>query len=164
MSELRTNRIIPRDGLTSGTFNGGGVIQVKHTAFTGTDDATGAIATALTDFESTYNCVITPTRSDSKILIQGNIGGIETSAHNNYGQGILLRDSTVIISAIDYGIGFTGDSARAGTSSSFFILDAPATASAITYKVQFKNAAGSGTVTTQTNSSRSAILLMEISG
>ena len=100
----------------------------------------------------------------SKILIQGNIGGIETSADNNYGQGILLRDSTVIISTIDYGIGFTGDSTRAGTSSSFFILDAPANASAITYKVQFKNAAGSGTITTQTNSSRSAILLMEISG
>ena len=30
MSELRTNRIIPRDGLTSGTFNGGGIIQVKQ--------------------------------------------------------------------------------------------------------------------------------------
>ena len=29
MSELRTNRIIPRDGLTSGTGIGGGIIQVK---------------------------------------------------------------------------------------------------------------------------------------
>ena len=159
MSELRTNRIVPRDGLVSATGKGGGVIQVVESSTT-----SQVSHTANSYIDIGLSATITPTRSDSKILIQGNIGGIETSAHNNYGQGILLRDSTVIISAIDYGIGFTGDSARAGTSSSFFILDAPATASAITYKVQFKNAAGSGTVTTQTNSSRSAILLMEISG
>ena len=158
MSELRTNRIIPRDGLPSGSS--GGIIQVKSVTYTTQDSITNENSFVSKGPSAT----ITPTRSDSKILIQGNIGGIETSAHNNYGQGILLRDSTVIISAIDYGIGFTGDSARAGTSSSFFILDAPATASAITYKVQFKNAAGSGTITTQTNSSRSAILLMEVSG
>ena len=159
MSELRTNRIVPRDGLTSGTGKGGGVIQVVY------GFATTQVSHTSTSFiDIGLSATITPTRSDSKILIQGNIGGIETSAHNNYGQGILLRDSTVIISAIDYGIGFTGDSARAGTSSSFFILDAPATASAITYKVQFRNAGGSGTITTQTNSSRSAILLMEVSG
>ena len=159
MSELRTNRIVPRDGLTSGTGKGGGVIQVVEASTT-----TTVSHTANSYIDIGLSATITPTRSDSKILIQGNIGGIETSADNNYGQGILLRDSTVIISTIDYGIGFTGDSARAGTSSSFFILDAPATASAITYKVQFKNAAGSGTITTQTNSSRSAILLMEVSG
>ena len=159
MSELRTNRIVPRDGLVSATGKGGGVIQVVESSTT-----SQVSHTANSYIDIGLSATITPTRSDSKILIQGNIGGIETSAHNNYGQGILLRDSTVIISAIDYGIGFTGDSARAGTSSSFFILDAPATASAITYKVQFKNAAGSGTITTQTNSSRSAILLMEISG
>ena len=159
MSELRTNRIVPRDGLVSATGKGGGVIQVVESSTT-----SQVSHTANSYIDIGLSATITPTRSDSKILIQGNIGGIETSAHNNYGQGILLRDSTVIISAIDYGIGFTGDSARAGTSSSFFILDAPATASAITYKVQFKNAAGSGTITTQTNSSRSAILLMEVSG
>ena len=159
MSELRTNRIVPRDGLVSATGKGGGVIQVVEASTT-----TTVSHTANSYIDIGLSATITPTRSDSKILIQGNIGGIETSADNNYGQGILLRDSTVIISTIDYGIGFTGDSTRAGTSSSFFILDALATASAITYKVQFKNAAGSGTITTQTNTSRSAILLMEVSG
>ena len=29
MSELRTNRIVPRDGLPSGSF-GGGIIQVRY--------------------------------------------------------------------------------------------------------------------------------------
>ena len=31
MSELRTNRIVPRDGLVSGTGVGGGIIQIKQT-------------------------------------------------------------------------------------------------------------------------------------
>ena len=159
MSELRTNRIVPRDGLVSATGKGGGIIQVVESSTT-----TSVSHTANSYIDIGLSATITPTRSDSKILVQGNIGGVETSADNNYGQGILLRDSTVIISAIDYGLGFTGDSTRAGTSTSFFILDTPATASAVTYKVQFKNAAGSGTVSTQTNSSRSSILLMEVSG
>ena len=157
MSELRTNRIVPRDGLPSGSS--GGIIQVVEASTT-----TMVSHTSNSYIDIGLSATITPTRSDSKILIQGNIGGIETSADNNYGQGILLRDSTVILPAIDYGIGFSGDSTRAGTSSSFFILDAPASTSAITYKVQFRNAANSGTITTQTNSSRSAILLMEVSG
>ena len=82
MSELRTNRIVPRDGLTSGTFSGGGVIQVKQTVYTGTDSANGNIAVALTDFESTYNCTITPTRSDSKILVEMSMS-IGYSNNNN---------------------------------------------------------------------------------
>jgi len=159
MSELRTNRIVPRDGLTSGTGKGGGVIQVVY------GFATTQVSHTSTSFiDIGLSATITPTRSDSKIIVQGNIGGIETSADNNYGEGRLLRDSTEIIGEIDPGIGYTGDSNRAGTSSSYFILDEPATASAITYKVQFRNAGGSGTITTQTNSSRSAILLMEVSG
>ena len=67
MSELRTNRIVPRDGLPSGAS--GGVIQVvtainndersntSHSITNGTWQFTGTTAT------------ITPTRSDSKILI-----------------------------------------------------------------------------------------------
>ena len=32
MSELRTNRIVPRDGLPSGSY--GGIIQVKYANYT----------------------------------------------------------------------------------------------------------------------------------
>ena len=159
MSELRTNRIVPRDGLVSGTGRGGGVIQVVY------GFATTQVSHTSTSFiDIGLSATITPTRSDSKIIVQGNIGGIETSSDNNYGEGHLLRDSTVIIAAIDLGIGFSGDSTRSGLSSSFFILDEPASTSAIVYKVQFRNVAATGTITTQTNSSRSSILLMEVSG
>ena len=82
MSELRTNRIVPRDGLPSGSS--GGVIQVKQTVFTGVDDATGGLASNLTDFESNSGlvCTITPTRSDSKILVEM-VLSISVSVDNN---------------------------------------------------------------------------------
>ena len=63
-SQLRVDKILPVDGAPTG--GGGGIVQVTHTTFTGTDEATGGINTALTDFESTYNCVITPKFSTSK--------------------------------------------------------------------------------------------------
>ena len=68
MSELRTNRIVPGDGLVSGTFNGGGIIQVKQTLKTDSFHTTSQTYTDITGM----NISITPTRSDSKILLQCN--------------------------------------------------------------------------------------------
>ena len=79
MSELRTNRIVPRDGLVSATGKGGGIIQVVESSTT-----TMVSHTSNSYIDIGLSATITPTRSDSKILIQGNIGGIETSSHNNY--------------------------------------------------------------------------------
>ena len=77
MSELRTNRIVPRDGLVSGA--NGGIIQVavtqKSDVFTwGT---TGDVAI------TGMSVSITPTRSDSKILVQVQIGasGVHADAY-----------------------------------------------------------------------------------
>ena len=69
MSELRTNRIIPRDGLPAGSA--GGIIQVKNTTKTDpwahpTPYTTYAQVTGL-------NVTITPTRADSKILINASV-------------------------------------------------------------------------------------------
>ena len=67
MSELRTNRIVPRDGLPSGSA--GGIIQVVSVAktdiFTTTNGVSGTGYTPVTGLAAT----ITPTRSDSKILV-----------------------------------------------------------------------------------------------
>ena len=68
MSELRTNRIVPRDGLTSGTGIGGGIIQVKSATITNTfdnDQETFADVTGVT-------VTITPKFSTSKMLIMYN--------------------------------------------------------------------------------------------
>ena len=77
-----TDRIIPTGGVPSG--GAGGVIQVKQAVSTDTNQQTGAIATPLTNFESITGlfCTITPTRSDSKILVQMNISA-SISVDNN---------------------------------------------------------------------------------
>ena len=67
MSELRTNRIVPRDGLTSGTFNGGGIIQVKQTVRTSVFSE--SISAHTTGSNNAIEVAITPTRSDSKIFV-----------------------------------------------------------------------------------------------
>ena len=155
-SKLRVDSILPVDGAP--TSGGGGVIQVVNGSTTSTTSHTSA-----TYSDIGLSATITPKFTSSKILVFGNIGGIETSAANTYGNGRLYRDSTLIISAIDYGVGFTGDSGRWGGASSFSILDSPSSTSAITYKIQFNNPQPVGTITVQTNSSRSSIVLMEVS-
>ena len=145
--------------LTTTNPKAGNILQVVNGSTTSTFSTTSA---TLADIG--LSASITPSSSSNKILVFGNIGGIETSAANTYGRGQLLRDSTAIISSIDYGVGFTGDSGRWGGSSSFSILDSPSTTSAITYKIQFNNPQPVGTITVQTNSSRSSIVLMEVAG
>ena len=60
MSELRTNRIVPRDGLPAGSF-GGGIVQVRY--------AQQDSRIQLTSEGDLISASITPTRSDSKIMV-----------------------------------------------------------------------------------------------
>ena len=69
MSELRTNRIVPRDGLVSGTGIGGGIIQIKQTIKKDQFTTAQVVSSGYTDLTG-LNVTITPTRSDSKILIE----------------------------------------------------------------------------------------------
>ena len=64
MSELRTNRIVPRDGLTSGAY--GGIIQVKYANYSASSQTIST--TTYTDITG-VSVTITPTRADSAILI-----------------------------------------------------------------------------------------------
>ena len=156
MAELRTNRIVPRDGLTSGTFSGGGIIQVKHTAFTGTDDATGAINTALTDFESTFNCAITPTRSDSKILVQITAHLSITVDDNIIMSRLRKKVASGSFADVDGALGTAADSryrctsAQLGRINQYTLapthikyLDSPATTSTLTYSISVAHDSGS---------------------
>ena len=148
MSELRTNRIVPRDGITSGTFNGGGIIQVKQAVQTQPQiqnpagdfhGSGGNNFSAMTDIPG-LSVDITPSRSDSKILVSYHlyIGSENTVTYLR-----LLRDSTGL--AIPTGVtnGTTGvnffTTASNGTmsTSSFQFLDSPATTNSITYKMQW---------------------------
>ena len=133
MSELRTNRIIPRDGLPSGSS--GGIIQIKQTVVTADDFTTSSTNTAV-DIPG-LNVTITPTRSDSKIFVSGTINhNVDAACAIIW---ILLRGSTEIPTNSEPDVsgicGATFNANRANTIS-FEYLDSPATTSATTYKVQ----------------------------
>ena len=165
MSELRTNRIVPRDGLPSGSS--GGIIQVKQTV----DATTETITDTSYNDAGSLSVSITPTRSDSNILIMAttNVQSYRSAQESN-GALRLLRDSTEII---EYPYAFTME---AGTSSngrvfyntnhSAIFLDSPSTTSAVTYKVQLKvlTTSNNNALYYNQNSSKSTILVMEVSG
>ena len=180
MSELRTNRIVPRDGLVSGTFNGGGIIQVKQTLKT---DSFHTTSTTYTDITG-MNISITPTRSDSKILLQCNIqfGG----ALNLYAPVRLLRDSTHIGQSTVYSgsqtnatfsLNLTDVSGTASQNKIFStvyqIIDSPATTSTVTYKLQvsswasrnfYINRSEQDSGAAWTHGASSSMTAMEVSG
>ena len=181
MSELRTNRIVPRDGLTSGTFNGGGIIQVKQAVQTQPQSASagdfhgsgGNNFSAMADIPG-LSVAITPSRSDSKILISYHlyIGG-----HNTVTYIRLLRDSTglAIPSGMtngSTGVNFTTTSNNGFMSThSFQFLDSPATTSSVTYKLQWAGNSSAYTLylnrypgSSNSYIGSSSITVMEVSG
>ena len=136
MSELRTNRIVPRDGLPSGSS--GGIIQVRSTTKTDTFVTTSTSFVDITGLSVT----ITPTRADSKILVTYHTNA--AMEDDGYRAGLrLMRDSTAI---------FVGDAngsriqlsnhlvEATGTQQQFSYsgqtLDSPSSTSAVTYKLQ----------------------------
>jgi len=138
MSELRTNRIVPRDGLPSGSS--GGIIQVKQSVLT----TSAAIATGHNFTDSGLAVTITPTRSDSKILVMSDI---TCGLSNGYGGCLrLIRNSTHIYKGDSTGNRpittkwFCDHKGASETYSTYFphfeFIDNPSTISAVTYKIQ----------------------------
>lgn len=182
MSELRTNRIVPRDGLVSTTTSAGGIIQVKHTIFTGI----ASRATSGNNFGALVTSdAITPTRSDSKILIQCVMHMASSNSSGRFGYRVMriVGGSASHISPQQYGDG-DGNRTQVATyhrqSSgsdmpplTFTGIDAPSTTSAVTYSI-YSSGESSDTVylnrtydnTDSANHYRpiSAITLMEVSG
>ena len=173
MSELRTNRIVPRDGLASGAS--GGIIQVKSTTKTDGDFSTSS--TSYTDVTG-LSVSITPTRSDSKILIFVSIHAVGNSQTQAYFR--FMRDSTPIC------VGDAAGTRVQASLGSMYIdqqndvncasqnfLDSPSTTNTVTYKIQCRNQ-GVGTIlvnrsdtdAADTTSGRfpSTITVMEVSG
>ena len=140
MSELRTNRIVPRDGLPSGSA--GGIIQVRSTTFT--DNASYAISGMTWTEVAGLTTTITPQRSDSKILCMVTIGAIESNGHNQRFGMALRRGSTNIGVNTQSGGGQTrANWAACGNNvgnivsnwACFNHLDSPASTSVQTYKI-----------------------------
>ena len=147
MSELRTNRIVPRDGLPSGSS--GGIIQIKQTVKT---DLFSTSTTGDTLDVTGVSVTITPTRSDSKIFVM--VSGYYGNDNNDSFAHLFLArsigggtvDNTIAIgdargsttratmsAALRSGGGSSDNVAR------YFgcqFLDSPSTTSSVEYKLR----------------------------
>ena len=172
-SELRVDKIIPTTGAP--TDGGGGIIQVKMGTLT---SKFNTASSSMVD--SGLSVTITPTRSDSKILVQVSLGSLSNNERYKRAFMNIVRGSTNVIT----GDAATGHEVTAALNSrsaddnhiqipvSFMVLDSPATTSATTYKVQLSRGADSGTVylngsagaDAYAGNAASTIIVMEVSG
>ena len=146
MSELRTNRLVPRAGLPSGSS--GGIIQVRQSVKTdtGTQSVDGGALTNTIVAQS-----ITPTRSDSKILVEF-VVNISSNSTMNRLAAVLTRDGSAISGAV---ADSTGDNKTENTvcinapnaNEPYMLcgkfLDSPSTTSAVTYGVKIRTGTSS---------------------
>ena len=179
MSELRTNRIIPRDGLPSGSA--GGIIQVRQKVITDTYSESVPPGNSGPYGNIVNSETITPTRSDSKILIMMNLN--VGASHDGNISVTLHRNGSVISGAIGANPGsrtpvtateFTSNANRQAQMNVTY-LDSPASTSAQTYGFKFSTAEN-GTISVYLNRDNnfgttyhtqkpiSTITLIEVSG
>ena len=180
MSELRTNRIVPRDGLPSGA-SGGGIIQIveKNDSSKSSTSSTSWTNSGV----SSLNLSITPSSSSSKILMmvsmQLEMSGAQTGsiifARNPAGSPVYFANSEVA-SGLNPGNDSDGVSklflaqgygSLNGQNTSHYGIDSPATTSSVTYGVLWGVHSGTGYYNRGIDSSytgSSSIILMEVSG
>ena len=171
MSELRTNRIVPRDGLPSGSS--GGIIQIKQTIKKDQFTTSQVVGSGYTDLTG-LNVTITPTRSDSKILIECSIYNSNANAVNFFrilrGNTFIEQPSGTSSSGANWNAhGFAYFNCNNWQDTTVIkILDSPATTSATTYKVQCAVTSAVCTINKFYSTSNyygiSTITAMEVSG
>ena len=154
MSELRTNRIIPRDGLASGYS--GGIIQIKQTVKTDTFSNNTQSFVEITGL----NVLITPTRSDSKILVEWGVyfgaaselksGGlrlvrtISGSANDLIFVGDQEGSNANMVRATNWATHMNTSGNRQNTFMGGKFLDSPGTTSQVKYHMALAAGQGSG--------------------
>jgi hypothetical protein len=108
---------------------------------------------------------ITPSSTSSKVLVMVAQNGNSKNSGNS-GNSIDLRiiRTSTDIGTIATASGFNGTDERVDLQTiSAFVLDNPASTSAITYKTQFRNNTNAASVSVQLNNGLSTIILAEIS-
>ena len=171
MSELRTNRIVPRDGLPSGSS--GGIIQIKQTVVTSTKSTTS------TSFENISGLAvsITPTRADSKIMLMAQLSLSQENwvkrihlliTGGNAATNYIGDDGTGVESALTVCSRVNDGYAQLPAYLNY--LDSPSTTSSVTYQVQWRVEANTGYLNRShggdslSGLNASTITAMEVSG
>ena len=173
MSELRTNRIVPRNGLPASAA-GGGIIQIVQAS------TTNRVATASASYVATnLSATITPSSASSKIYItlggDANNNGTANYLYMTYYRSIgggaftnIAPNGSNDSNSADSNYGFAmvyGANSRIHVPVAMPYLDSPATTSAVEYKVYIRMAAGSGSVEFPANNGYNAgrMFLYEVS-
>lgn len=147
-------------GLKWATPGTGKVVQIIYGS-----TATGVGSATTTFADTNLSATITPTSASNKILIMFSQNGCHKYNANTRLQIRLVRGSTTILNSESFAGNNDGSGGNAFGSSSAVYLDSPATTSATTYKTQFANQAGAGTVyvnDTTSPGSTSTMILMEV--
>ena len=146
-------------GLKWATPSSGKIVQVVSVSY-----STPTTTTSTTYVDTGLTATITPSSASNKILVMVAQNGLERSnTSNNQCMGIKLLRGASDIAQIATNQDFTGTAQNhyfGGAAIDY--MDSPATTSATTYKTQFNQNAGSGTVTVQINTSVSTMILMEV--
>ena len=149
-SVLRVDKIVPVDGVPTG--GGGGIIQIVHKDYRDFFSTTALIPLddtipQNTEGEEVFTQSITPTRSDSKILMTC-VLNISNSNSSNLHTAAIFRDS--VADAIAAGWAKCVGTNAPNSPMVINFLDSPATTSAGTYTVRIGYTAGSSS-TVQVN-------------
>ena len=134
------------------------VQEVSHAYSTETTNSTSVAA------DTGLTATITPSSAANRVLVEVHQAGCDKSAGDaaNGLTLVLVRASTTISTLVAAG-GFTNSALRNsfGTCSSV-VLDAPGVATATAYKTTFVNVTSAASVTVQSNSAESRLLLTEL--
>ncbi len=150
----------------------GTVLQVVHGSLTST---TSSSSTTYADTGLTVN--ITPSSASNKVLVMASVTGGTSTGSAGMALKLLRAGSDIAVgdaASSRTRSSFGGVDTQGVTTSNLVWLDSPSTTSSTTYKVQFKNTPGTGTVyinrtSTDTDSAAydryvSSIVVMEIKG
>jgi len=165
MSLLRTNKILPRDGLPSGAYSGG-IIQVR------THVKNTTVTTTANGIIELHSGTITPTSSTNKILVDVRLRGHETTGNTrkwflNVGRSV--GGGTPVY---PFGQFFCQNRSTASMWSGYYpmVTDSPGTTNTVTYHVNigpWGGAAGTSfsinSMTGDSEAAGSIIVLYEVS-
>ena len=141
MSELRTNRIVPRDGLPSGSY--GGVIQVKTASVTENADYNSTSDTTM------LTLAFTPQRADSILWIHVEYPSIrsrETGNNRNRLNHHIKRDGSEIYNLNETpqwrSANFGSSGVEVNANVAFTHIDSPNTTNQVTYTATWQSSDG----------------------
>jgi hypothetical protein len=134
------------------------VLQVVHGTY-----STQTSSSSNTYADTGLSATITPTSTSSKILVLISHPGSTKSSGNSTNSLFfnLVRNGSQI-KELATEVNFTGTALTFNNVFSYTYYDSPASASALTYKTQFKNGNANAQVQVQASGDTSTITLMEI--